>query len=74
MDKETIALIVAQNGLATAATVLLVNAALLEKRIPTAKPADQAKLKKDLAAKKKLAAALKAADTGLSQYMAETGL
>lgn len=75
MDRETVVLVIAQNGLKTAATTLLVNAALLEKRIlATTDPKEQARLKKDLARRKKLASALSAADTGLMQYLTESGV
>lgn len=73
MDKETVALIIAQNGLKTAATILAVKAARQEKKAAAAtNPAEKTKLTKDATKTKKLAAALSAADQGISTYIAET--
>lgn len=72
MDKETIALIIAQNGLKTAATILATKAAKQEKKADTAVDgAAKAKLVKDSSKAKKLAAALAAADAGISTYLSE---
>lgn len=75
MDKETIALIIAQNGLNTASVILQAKAAKLEKQL--AKVGDDkaaaAKLTKDINKTKKLSAALAAADEGIKAYMANSG-
>lgn len=73
MDKETVALIIAQNGLKTAATILAAKAAKQEKKAATATdPAQKTKLTKDAVKTKKLAAALSAADQGITTYISET--
>lgn len=73
MDKETIALIIAQNGLKTASTILTAKAAKQEKKAATtADAAEKARLTKDAARTKKLAAALVAADQGINTYISET--
>lgn len=73
MDKETITLIIAQNGLKTAAAILATKAAKQEKKADTATDATiKAKLIKDSTKAKKLAAALAAADQGISTYISET--
>ncbi|MDX2041619.1 MAG: hypothetical protein SF097_10230 [Acidobacteriota bacterium] len=73
MDKETVALIIAQNGLKTAATILAAKAAKQEKKAATATdPAAKTKLAKDATKTKKLAAALSAADQGITTYITET--
>ena len=73
MDKETITLIIAQNGLKTAATILAAKAAKQEKKAnATAEAVEKAKLTKDAGKTKKLAAALLAADQGITTYLAET--
>lgn len=73
MDKETIALIIAQNGLKTAATILAAKAAKQEKKAASATDAaEKSKLTKDAAKTKKLAAALAAADQGINTYISET--
>lgn len=69
MDKETIALIIAQNGLATAASILAAKVAKLQKL--AAKEADAAKLaalNKQIKCATKLSAALKAANDGITEY------
>ncbi|MEK7830972.1 MAG: hypothetical protein AAB401_07800 [Acidobacteriota bacterium] len=72
MDKETIALIVAQNGLKNAAAILATKAAKQEKKADTAVNGEaKAKLVKDSGRAKKLAAALAAADKGISAYLSE---
>ena len=75
MDKETIALIIAQNGLATAATLLTAKAAKLEKQLAKVanNKAATAKLNKDITKTKKLVAALSAANDGLTSYLTKTG-
>lgn len=73
MDKETITLIIAQNGLKTASTILAAKAAKQEKKATSVTDAaEKAKLTKDAAKAKKLAAALSAADQGISTYISET--
>lgn len=75
MDKETVALIIAQNGLKTASILLSSKVAKLEKQL--AKAGDDkltaTKLTKDINKIKKLAAALAAADDGLVSYLTKTG-
>jgi hypothetical protein len=75
MDKETIALVIAQNGLTTAATLLTVKVGKLEKQLAKAgaDKAAAAKLTKDLTKTKKLVAALSAANDGLASYLAKSG-
>ncbi len=75
MDKETIALIIAQNGLNTAATLLTAKTVKLEKQLAKAgsDKAAAAKLNKDITKTKKLAAALTAANEGLTSYLTKTG-
>lgn len=75
MDKETIALVIAQNGLTTASTLLTVKVNKLEKQLAKAgiDKATAAKLNKDIAKTKKLAAALAAANDGLTSYLTKTG-
>ncbi len=73
MDKETTILIIAQNGLKTAATLISAQAAKLEKQ--AAKTEDKqaaAKLMKKAAKRKKLAAALTASDEGIIAYIRES--
>lgn len=73
MDKETITLIIAQNGLKTAATILTAKANKQEKKASAATdPAEKTKLTKDAAKTRKLAAALSAADQGITTYISET--
>lgn len=75
MDKETIALVIAQNGLTTAATLLTAKVAKLEKQLAKAgdDKAAAAKLTKDIAKTKKLVAALSAANDGLTSYLTKSG-
>ncbi|MDQ3011303.1 MAG: hypothetical protein M3X11_11440 [Acidobacteriota bacterium] len=74
MDKETIVLVIAQNGLKTASLLLASKVAKLEKQ--SAKAGDDkpiaTKLTKDINKTKKLAAALAAADAGLTSYLTQT--
>ncbi len=73
MDKETITLIIAQNGLKTAATILAAKAAKQEKKAAgLGDSPEKTKMTKDAAKAKKLAAALAAADQGISTYISET--
>ena len=72
MDRLTLALIIAQNGLRTAATLLAARAAKAESQAGSASGAEATKLKKDATRSRKLAAALTAADTGITSYLAET--
>lgn len=73
MDKETIALIIAQNGLSTAITILKNKAAKLER---SSEKAGDGKNKTELlnAAKNtlKLVAIIQAADDGIKSYMINT--
>lgn len=73
MDKLTLALIIAQNGLRTAASLLTAKATKAETQAGSATGADAAKFKKDAAKARKLAAALSAADTGITSYLTDTG-
>ncbi|HEX8150733.1 MAG TPA: hypothetical protein VF591_26350 [Pyrinomonadaceae bacterium] len=66
MDRLTLALVIAQNGLRTAASLLAAKAAKGES-------SNDPKTKKDAAKAKKLAAALTAADTGITSYLTDTG-
>ena len=73
MDKETIALIIAQNGLGTAASILAAKATRLQKL--AAKETDTIKLaalNKQIRCATKASAALKAANDGIAEYQAET--
>jgi len=73
MDKETTILIIAQNGLKTAATLFSAKSARLEKQAEKATdPAAKSKLAKKAAKAKKLAAALIASDEGITAYIRET--
>lgn len=72
MDKLTLALIIAQNGLRTAAGLLSAKATKTETQAGSATGPDAVKLKKDAARTRKLAAALTAADTGITSYLTET--
>ena len=71
MDKETVALIIAQNGLGTAATILLAKKLKLEKQLAKAKPEELEAIRKKVVGTEKLAIALKAANDGINQYNAE---
>ena len=72
MDRLTLALIIAQNGLRTAAALLSARSAKAESQAGSASGADATKLKKDAARAKRLAAALTAADTGITSYLTES--
>jgi hypothetical protein len=73
MDRETTIIIIAQNGLKTAATYFTAQAVKLGKQADKAKdPATKSKLNKDAAKAKKLATILKASDDGLTSYLNET--
>lgn len=72
MDGEIIAIVIAQNGLMTASTLILAKVAALDQQAQQEE--DSVKKRKLLASskkKQKLAAALKAADAGLGEYLAE---
>jgi len=72
MNKITIALIIAQNGLRTAASLLSANATKLETQAAASKDkAEQAKLKKQAAKARKLAQVLTASDAGITSYLSE---
>jgi len=73
MDKETTILIIAQNGLKTAATLFNSKSARLEKQAEKATDsATKSKLTKKAAKAKKLASILMAADEGIVAYMRDT--
>jgi len=74
MDKETITLIIAQNGLGTATTVLTAKATSLRRKAAKATD-DAAKAAFEAQALKaeKLAGAFKIANNGVAEYMAEFG-
>lgn len=73
MDKEMIALIIAQNGLGTAATILAVKATKLKKKLEKAKTPEETKsIASDISKTDKLATALRIANDGIIQYQAET--
>ena len=72
MDKETTIIIIAQNGLKTAAMYFTSKSAKLEKQAGKATdPAAKSKLTKDAAKAKKLASILTASDDGLTAYLNE---
>ena len=73
MDKLTLALVIAQNGLATAAAALTAKANKLNTQAAAATGADAAKLKKQADKAKKLAAALTASNVGITSYLTDTG-
>jgi hypothetical protein len=71
MDREMVALIIAQNGLSTAATLLRKKAARQEAAAEKATDAAQkAALANAAKGTLKLVAALQAADDGIKSYMA----
>lgn len=73
MDKEPIALIIAQNGLGTAATILTVKANKLQKQWDKAKTdVERAKIQRQITKANKLAVALKIANDGITQYQIDT--
>ena len=75
MDRETIALIIAQNGLKTTATLITAKAVRLRAKAERATDeAAKAKLLSDVDKASKLATALRIADEGISQYQAETSV
>lgn len=73
MDKETITLIIAQNGLGTAQTILTAKAAKLRKRAEKAAGDEIDRLKAQAHKAERLAAALRIANEGVAEYMAEFG-
>lgn len=72
MDRLTLALVIAQNGLRTAAGLLTAKAAKAEGQAGSATGADATRLKKDATKSRKLAAALNAADAGITSYLTES--
>lgn len=75
MDRETLILVIAQNGLKAAATLLAAKAAKTEKDSEKAKEKDAAtaaKLAKDATKTRKLAAILTSADEGIAAYLVKT--
>jgi hypothetical protein len=72
MDKETIIIVIAQNGLKTASGLFTAKSLKLEKQAGKAKDsATTSKLTKEAARAKKLASILIAADEGLTAYIRE---
>ncbi len=72
MNKLTIALIIAQNGLRTAASLLTANATKDDASAGKATDKKEAdRLKKKAAKAKKLAQVLTAADAGITSYLSE---
>lgn len=72
MDKETIALIIAQNGLGTATGLLTARANRLQKQWDKAQTdAERAKIQRQITKTNKLALALKIANDGITEYQAE---
>ena len=70
MDKETTIIIIAQNGLKTAASLFSAKVIKLEKQVDKATdPAVKSKLAKEAAKTKKLASILTASDEGLTAYL-----
>lgn len=73
MNKEMTILIIAQNGLKTAATLFASKAARLEKKLKNLTDKKEiAALNKRLGKAKKLASILAAADEGITAYMRES--
>lgn len=73
MDKETVVIVIAQNGLKTASGLFTSKTAKLEKQAEKAKDAAaKSKLTKEAARAKKLASILVAADEGLAAYLRES--
>jgi hypothetical protein len=72
MNKLTIALIIAQNGLRTASSLLTATAAKNDSQAAASTDkAEQAKLKKKAAKARKLAQILTASDAGITSYLSE---
>jgi hypothetical protein len=72
MNKLTIALIIAQNGLRTSASMLSANATKLDAQAEAATDkAEQTRLKKKATKTRKLAQILTAADAGITSYISE---
>ena len=69
MDKETIALLIAKNGLDTAQSLLTIKAGELAKRAESATGKDKTKLLADARKSAKLAKALEAAEAGVNSYL-----
>ena len=75
MDRETIALIIAQNGLKTTATLITAKAVRLRAKAERATDeAAKAKLLSDADKASKLATALRIADEGINQYQIEVSV
>lgn len=72
MDKILVALIIAQNGLKTAATLLVGSKSKLEKQLSKAKTEEErSALQRKIEKSDKLAAALHAVDAGITDYQSE---
>lgn len=70
MDKETMILVIAQNGLGTGEAFLNAAVVKLQKQLDKAKTdEDKAAIQKQIDKKQKLARVLNAADAGLKEYM-----
>jgi hypothetical protein len=70
MDRLTTILIIAQNGLKTAASILISNAKKLDGQSAKATdPKEAARLKKKADKSRKLANVLNSADVGITNYM-----
>ena len=72
MNKLTLALIIAQNGLSAAAAALTAKANKLNTQAAAATGAEATKLKKEADKAKKLATILTSANAGITSYLAET--
>ena len=72
MDRITLALVIAQNGLRTAAGLLTAKATKAESQAAAASGAAATRLKKEAAKSRKLASALNAADAGITSYLTDT--
>lgn len=73
MDKLTLALVIAQNGLSTAAAALTARSNKFSTQAESKTGPEAAKLKKQADKAKKLAAALTAANAGITSYLADSG-
>jgi hypothetical protein len=71
-DRLTTILTLAQSGLKTASTMLTLKATKLDKQADATTGAEATKLKKEANKNRKLAAALNAADAGITTYLTET--
>lgn len=73
MDKETLALVIAQNGLLTAATLLTAKAVKLQKAWDKAKTAEEkAAIQKQITKASKLSTMLKIVNQSILEYQQQT--